>query len=115
ITKIDAGFLEPSMEKCNIVNLIEDITLSVIPYIQSKGLELVFDTDIEEKIMCFDPDKIERIVLNLLSNAIKFSNPAGIINISLKDMGNGISFSVKDTGIGIKEEQLISYSNVLNR
>ncbi|MDZ7548547.1 GHKL domain-containing protein, partial [Clostridium perfringens] len=83
-----------------------DITLSVIPYIQSKGLELVFDTDIEEKIMCFDPDKIERIVLNLLSNAIKFSNPAGIINISLKDMGNGISFSVKDTGIGIKEDQL---------
>lgn len=106
ITKFDAGFLELSMEKCNIVNLIEDITLSVIPYIQSKGLELVFDTDIEEKIMCCDPDKIERIVLNLLSNAIKFSNPPGIINISLKDMGNAIYFSVKDTGIGIKEDQL---------
>lgn len=106
ITKHDAGFLELSMEKCNIVNLLEDISLSVIPYIQSKGLELVFDTDIEEKIMYCDPDKIERIVLNLLSNAIKFSSAPGIIYIYLKDMGDFISFSVKDTGIGIKEDQL---------
>lgn len=67
---------------------------------------MVFDTDIEEKIMYCDPDKIERIVLNLLSNAIKFSSAPGIIYIYLKDMGDFISFSVKDTGIGIKEDQL---------
>jgi PAS domain S-box-containing protein len=106
ITKFDSGFLEINMEACAIVNLLEDITQSVIPYTQSKGLELVFDTDIEEKIIYCDPDKVERIVLNLISNAIKFSTSPGIIYISLNNMEDGISFSVKDTGIGIKEEQL---------
>jgi len=39
-------------------------------YIEDKGISLEFDTDIEEKILACDPDKIERIILNLLSNAI---------------------------------------------
>lgn len=106
ITKFDSGFLELNMEECDIINLLEDITLSVIPYTQSKGLELVFDTDIEEKTIFCDPDKVERIVLNLISNAIKFSTSPGIIYVSINNIEDGISFSVKDTGIGIKEEQL---------
>lgn len=105
ITKIDAGFLELRTVECNIIALIEDITLSVVPYIQSKGLELIFDTNIEEKFMYCDPDKIERIILNLLSNAIKFSNSNGNIYVTLEDRKDGISISVKDTGIGIEEDK----------
>jgi signal transduction histidine kinase len=58
----------------NIVALTENIVQSVNSYVRAKGLRIVFHTDVEEKVIACDPEKIERVVLNLLSNAIKFSN-----------------------------------------
>ena len=106
ITKIDAGYLELNMESCNIVNLIEDITLSVAEYAESKGLTFQFNTDIDEKIMQCSPDMIERIMLNLLSNAIKFTKTGDSIFVNLQDKGESISISVEDTGIGIEKDKL---------
>jgi len=101
ITKIDAGFYKLNFKNQNIINIIEDITLSVVEYGNNKGIEIIFDTDIEEKIMACDADKIERIILNLLSNAIKFTPSNGKIVVSIKDNETSILISVKDTGIGI--------------
>ncbi len=101
ITKIDSGYFQLELHNYDIVYVIENITLSVKDYVESKGIELIFDTDIEEKKMAFDPDKMERILLNLLSNAIKFTNKNGTILVTLHDYGENVIISVKDTGIGI--------------
>lgn len=101
VTKIDSGYFEINLENANIVSIVEDITLSVAEYIENKHISLIFDTDIEEKIMACDPDKIERIMLNLISNAVKFTSPGGNIFVAISDMGEKIKISVKDTGIGI--------------
>lgn len=74
ISRIDSGYIKTNPVNCNIVYLVEDITSSVIPYVEQKGLTLEFDTLNEEIITAVDIDKIERIILNLLSNAIKFTN-----------------------------------------
>jgi len=52
------------------VEVVEEIVMSVTTLSDSKGLNIIFDTDIEEIIIACDTEKIERIVLNLLSNAI---------------------------------------------
>lgn len=106
INKIDSGFMNLQLQNCNIVSTIEDMTLSVADYIQNKGINLIFDTDIEEKITACDIDKIERIILNLLSNAIKFTNPGGNINVSVYDGGESVLVSIKDDGAGIPEDKL---------
>jgi len=106
ITKIDAGFYELDLQNHNIVNVVEEITLSVAEYIEQKNLSLTFDTDVEEKIIACDPDKIERIMLNLLSNAIKFTKPKGNILVNMVDKGESIIISVKDTGIGIPKSEI---------
>lgn len=106
ITKIDVGYFEIYKTNNNIINLIENITLSVADYIESKGLSIIFDTDIEEKIIACDPDKIERIILNLLSNAVKFTEPGGEIMVSIENGIENICIKVKDTGRGIPEEKL---------
>lgn len=106
ITKMDSGFFQMNLENCNIVSIIEDITLSVAAYIEYKNVELVFDTDIEEKILACDPDKIERIMLNLLSNAVKFTNIGGNIKVNVHNNGESIIISVKDNGLGIPEDKL---------
>ena len=106
ITKIDAGYFETHLENENIVSVVEDITLSVAEYIENKGIYLEFDTNIEEKFMAFDPDKIERIMLNLLSNAVKFTRDGGCIYVNMMDKGHSVIISVKDTGAGIPPDKL---------
>lgn len=101
ITKIDAGFFNLNFKNQNIIAIIEDITLSVVEYGNNKGIEIIFDTDTEEKLMACDADMIERIILNLLSNAIKFTPSSGKILVSIKNNETSILVSVKDTGSGI--------------
>jgi len=105
VTKIDSGYLETNLINTNIISIVEDITLSVAEYIENKGLELIFDTEIEELIMACDPDKIERIILNLISNAIKFTEQGGTILVNIKRGIKTVIISVKDTGIGISKNK----------
>jgi len=107
-TKLDSGYLKLNLVNYNIISLIEEITLSVTSYAESKGINIIFDTDVEEKIIAVDPDKIERIILNLLSNAIKFTNPEGNIFVNIKDVGEHVHIHVKDTGVGIPSDKLES-------
>lgn len=106
ITKIDAGYMDLQLSKENIVSIIEDITFSVKDYIENNGLDIVFDTEVEEKYIYCDVDKIERIMLNLISNAVKFTNKGGCITITVFDKGDAVEVSVKDSGIGIPQEKL---------
>jgi PAS domain S-box-containing protein len=101
ITKIDSGYFNVNMENFDIVRLVEDTTLSIAEYIESKKIELIFDTDIEEKIIACDEEKISRVIINLLSNAVKFTKPGGKIMVNVYDKGEDIIIRVKDTGVGI--------------
>ncbi|MBX4271323.1 PAS domain-containing sensor histidine kinase [Clostridium estertheticum] len=108
ITKIDSGYLDINENNVNIISLVEDITVSVVDYIENKGLSLIFDTEIEEKNIACDPEKIERIILNLLANAVKFTPYGGNIMVNIEDGIENICIRVKDTGRGIPAEKLNS-------
>lgn len=106
ITQIDAGFIKTELRNQNIVDIIENISMSAVPYLESKGISLVFDTDIEEKIIAFDEEKMERIILNLLSNAAKFTDPGDAVHVIIKDEGESVNIIIKDTGHGIPEDKV---------
>ena len=108
VTKIDAGYLNLNVSNNNIVSVIEEITLSIVEYVEGKDISLIFDTEMEEQIIAFDPEKIERIMLNLLSNAVKFTEAGGNIFVNIYNRGSSILISVKDTGIGIAKEKQTS-------
>ncbi|MPM98554.1 Sensor histidine kinase WalK [bioreactor metagenome] len=101
VTKIDSGFFHLQLETKNIVEVIEDITLSIGEYMKQKGINLIFDTNEEELYISIDTDKIERIMLNLLSNAIKFTPEDGTILVTVNCSDHLVKVSVKDDGIGI--------------
>lgn len=112
ISKMNSGFFKLNLSNENIVNITEDIVQSVSDYIKVKGLNIVFDTNTEEKIIACDPNKIERIILNLISNAIKFTNARGSIFINLIDKGDIVEILIKDSGIGIDKKHL---NNIFKR
>ena len=108
ITKIDSGYFDMNENNVDIINLVENITLSVADYIENKGLSLIFDTVVEEKVISCDSEKIERIILNILSNAVKFTPIGGEITVNIEDCIENICIRVKDTGRGIPEDKLDS-------
>lgn len=109
ITKIDVGFTKAKFTNCDIVRVVEDITLSVINYANNKNINIVFDTEVEEHIIKCDSSMIERAILNLLSNAIKFTKENGNIFVNLYKDKNWVHIIVKDDGIGIP----ISIQNII--
>ena len=82
--RIDLGHSNYSPTNANIIYFIEDICESIEPFVKSNNMNIVFDTDIEELIISFDMEKMERIILNLISNAVKFrkENKGKIINFN---------------------------------
>ena len=65
---------------------------------------LIFDTDVEEKIVRCGKTEIERCIINLVGNAVKFTPKGGLIEVIIKDLDDKVQISVKDNGIGISEE-----------
>ncbi|GFZ29486.1 hypothetical protein CSC2_00120 [Clostridium zeae] len=106
ITKIDSGYYGLDLHNHNIVKIVEDMTQSVASYMEEKNIQIIFDTDVEEKMIGCDKDKIEKVVLSLLSNAVKFTKPGGTIDVSVHDLRDRVKISVKDTGIGIPKDKL---------
>lgn len=104
ITRIETGYIKTNMMNCDIVSLVEEIVQSIAIYASEKGINLTFDCEMEEKMIGCDPEKIERIVLNLLSNAIKFTSRGDDVTVTIGKKEGFVTISVKDTGIGIREE-----------
>lgn len=75
--------------------------------IQEKRIEIInnipedFNIQLDELLMNI-------IIRNLISNAIKFSHPQGIISVNLEKQNSFIELSIKDTGAGMSEEQLVN-------
>ena len=98
------GKYKINLEEENIVYIVEEIALSVRDAIESTGINLIIDTNTEEKIIKCDRNEIERCIINLLSNASKFTPSGGTITVDIEDLGEKVKITVEDTGIGIEEK-----------
>jgi signal transduction histidine kinase len=70
------------------------------------GIQIIYDNKIGNKTIISDPRRIKQLLINLIVNALKFTEKGTVtIETSLKK-GGLLEFSVIDTGIGIKPEDL---------
>lgn len=103
-TKIDSGNFTYNPQNHDIISFVENICMSVAQFVNMNNMNIIFDTDTEEKIISFDLDNMERIILNLLSNAIKYNKANGNIEVNISCKEN-IKISIKDNGIGIPKSK----------
>lgn len=108
ITKLNSGAFDISFQNHNIVSVIEDVITAVASYLKNTNIRVVFDTDIEEKIIACDIDLIERMILNLISNGIKFSVHNSLIYVRIRDGQDYVTIEVRDNGIGIPDNKIHS-------
>lgn len=111
LTGLQAGDIEYSPGNYDIVECVESVCNDINDYKKFKNITIIFDTVVEELVVSFDKVKLERVLLNLISNAIKFNHKDGTVIVSISLEEDFVNISVKDTGIGIKEEDL---ENIFN-
>ena len=110
-SKIEEGKMEIIPVKYSTGELIETLMNSVAQRAEDKGL--IFETHIGENIpsgLYGDDVRVAQVVINLLTNAVKYTNKGRVdLYISGNKMDNNtfaLNVKVKDTGIGIKQEDL---------
>ena len=109
-SKIEAGKLELDIDKCDLFELITQVTNFLNFQSQSKNLEfyLNISKDVPQYIWV-DSLRLKQVLMNLLSNAKKFTEKGEIELrvdfLSKQDDFTNLRFSVRDTGIGIKAEK----------
>ena len=103
-SKIENGRYKLNKEKDDIVYIVEEAALTLKQSIESSGINLIIDTDVEEKIIDCDKCDIERCIVNLVGNAQKFTPQGGSIMVNIKDLGESVKITVEDTGIGIDKK-----------
>lgn len=105
-TKLETGFFNVNIKNHDIVSCVEDITMSICDFAEKNKISITFDTEEEEKVIAFDLNHLERILLNILSNSIKFNRENGNIDVNLSFDERYVNISIKDTGIGIPKDKM---------
>ena len=110
-SKIEAGKFHLDSVDFNVSDLCENVCSLLAVTAQSKGLE--FNCFIQPNMLAEvrgDATRLRQVLVNLIGNAIKFTL-AGEVSVEAKCVAEGerdilISFSVKDSGIGMRAEEL---------
>lgn len=125
LSKVEAGKMDFKFEKTSINTPVEFMKNTFENVAKDKNIELVLDIDNNIAPTYIDSQRIEQVMSNLISNAIKFTNDGGCIvvkteNITCDELDkskllgserptyydNYVKVSVKDSGIGIAEDDL---------
>lgn len=105
------GNIQFKPEKIELKPLIESVVELMQQNAVSKGIKLAFYYTEELRISA-DKNMIDTVIRNLISNAIKFTKPNGSIDVILVRNNNNAKVVVKDSGIGITEEDLSKIFNI---
>lgn len=116
ITKIEQGKFTDISAEYSVRTLILDIYNLVKYRAEAKNLKFEIDCDPSvPSVLIGDDVHLKQILSNLLSNAVKYTHE-GTINLTVNYLSDGkIFFSVKDTGIGIKQEDLARLFDAFER
>lgn len=105
LQRLDAGRMQSRFRPCDLRGFAEQIVDSFRPYCEKKQIALLTQFTHCPEIY-LDQEKFDKVLYNLLSNAIKFTEAGGRIEVSLQATVEACWIQVKDTGIGIRADQL---------
>jgi len=108
LSKIESGKIEMKIEELDPKALIEFILSSLRPQADGKSAQLKIEIGKKLPSVYGDREKVEQILTNLVGNAIKFTPEGGEISVSAQPSprgGNKLAISIRDSGIGISEDQ----------
>jgi CheY-like chemotaxis protein len=106
LARIESGRMRISAEPVTLARALEALMLAFQPVAAQKALRLLIETAPgTPTTMRTDPQRLQQILRNLLSNALKFTTAGEVVLSVAPDGPAGVLFAVRDSGIGIAEDQ----------
>lgn len=107
LSKLESGKLALNESAIILLPFVKRRIAQFESHAQHQDIQFIFQYRPDPYLQVLvDGEKFEQVINNLLSNALKFTPAKGTIKVFVKDSGNAISFTVKDTGAGIHPEDL---------
>lgn len=106
ISRITRGKIQLRSEECELGPILSSAIESSRPLIEEAGLELTVSTPRRRVELLADPTRLAQVVSNLLTNSAKYTDRGGHIWLTAEQHDEEVIISVRDTGIGIRPEQL---------
>ncbi len=107
ISRVESGKMELVIEKINVPSFMDEVLILMKE--KASKQKILLENELDPSLIFLEADhhRLKQIMFNLLSNAIKFSKPeGGTITITVNKEGDMAKFSVSDTGIGIRNEDI---------
>ena len=111
ISKIESGKMELYKADYHLWQMLKDIEEGIFESVHEKGLKFVLELDRNlPEHLYGDEDHVRQVIMNLLDNAVKYTMK-GTITLNVKGQliehsGVKLTISVKDTGLGIRHEDI---------
>jgi PAS domain S-box-containing protein len=107
LSKVESGKMELELSPFSLKESLDASIIMLKEKALKGGIEIHLDLDPAADIsLVADQRKLKQILFNLLSNAVKFTPSAGTVHVSAGRDEDFIEITVKDTGIGIREEDI---------
>jgi two-component system phosphate regulon sensor histidine kinase PhoR len=106
LSRIEAGRLELEIRPVRVEALVSGCVETTRLNAQARGLEIHVDLQKDAPAVRGDGAQLGEVLQNLLDNAVQYTPAGGKIEVRARSNGQGVTFTVTDTGIGIPESDL---------
>jgi heavy metal sensor kinase len=104
ITETEAGLMKRNKSAINISELVHEACDLFQPLASDNKIDFQFETQ-EGLTIEGNASFLQRLIGNLIDNALKYTQPGGKVSVKLQKVRDNIQIEVRDTGVGIKEEE----------
>lgn len=105
-SRLSSSNFEYHKENLNIVNLVKEVHTQLYPRAVNDKINFSFLSPYDELMIYADKNRMKEVFINIIDNAIKFTPEDGDIDVYFTTDNNNINITVKDTGEGIKEDEI---------
>ena len=106
VARIASGKLRLEMQTVDLLAVASAAVDVVAPSATAKQIEVRTRLDPKTPRVLGDPQRLQQIIWNLLSNAVKFTDPGGVVEVSVARVSKVTRLAVRDTGSGISPDFL---------
>jgi signal transduction histidine kinase len=106
LARLEGGRVALSLARVNVTELVGALMQRIEVVARQRQQTLTLEAS-GAHIVHADGDRLAQVITNLLSNAVKFTPEGGQIVVGLRPLDSGVELSVRDSGVGIAQDELV--------